>query len=67
MPNKSKPVPHIPAKFEDALGAILTVKPPKGKKRSKPPCAVCGKADKNWVHLPKKNPADKSWHKYRAS
>jgi hypothetical protein len=32
MPNKSKPIPHIAAKFEDAVSAFLAVKPPKRKK-----------------------------------
>jgi hypothetical protein len=35
MPNKSKPVPHIPAKFEDAVSAFLAVRPPKRKKKPK--------------------------------
>jgi hypothetical protein len=35
MPNKSKPIPHIPLKFEDAVAEFLKVKPPKKRKRKK--------------------------------
>ena len=35
MANKSKPVPHIPLKFEDAVAEFLKVKPPKRQKPRK--------------------------------
>jgi hypothetical protein len=34
--NKSKPIRHIPAKFEDAVSAFLAVKPPKRKRAKRP-------------------------------
>ena len=44
MANKSKPVPHIPAKFEDAVSAFLAVKPPKRKKLAKKKAQGHGRA-----------------------
>lgn len=35
MANKSKPIPHIPLKFEQAVDEFLKVKPPKKGKKKK--------------------------------
>jgi len=35
MPNKPKPIPHIPLKFEEAVDEFLKVKPPKKGRRKK--------------------------------